>query len=271
MKTRQAFSVRNKGLTLLLTLGLTFMFLVPVAFGQNNNNKKEEKKMQQGLLKEAKVTARILTMVEEVGPMRVRLNVLNPTNKPVRISILNYQNQPVFQDSFREKEYNKVLNFNSTPAGRYSLHVAGRNNSEVRRFEIENKEERDLTASPLTRGENSDVVATIYKSTPTKVILQMVNNTGKPVEYVFRNSAQEVIHQGYAKDKQFTQAFDMSQVNDGKYTVEVKYMTDKAASRTFDMNTIYERGFTWTDKRGRPLKPENSMPVATPRAGASPR
>ena len=268
MKTRQAFSVRDKDLTLLLTLALAFFLFVPAAYGQNNN-KIEDKKMQQGLLKEAKVTARVLTMVEEVGPMRVRLNVLNPTNKPVRISILNYQNQPVFQDSFREKEYNKVLNFNSTPAGRYSLHVAGKNNSEVRRFEIENKEERDMNASPLTRSGSSDVIATIYKSTPTKVMLQMVNNTGKPVEYVFRNSAQEVIHQGYAKEKQFAQSFDMSQVNDGKYTVEVKYMADKAASRTFDMNTIYERGFTWTDKRGKPLQADNPTTPTVPSAGSS--
>jgi hypothetical protein len=271
MKTRQAFTVRNKGLTLALSLGIAFLLLVPGAYGQNTNNKKEEKKIQQGMLKEAKVTARVLTMVEEVGPMRVRLNVLNPTNKPVRISILNYQNQPVFQESFREKEYNKVLNFNSTPAGRYSLRVAGRNNAEVRRFEVLNKEERDMTASPLTRDGSTDVVATIYKSSPTKVILQMVNNTGKPVEYIFRNSSQEVIHQGFAKDKQFTKSFDMAQVNDGKYTVEVKYMADKAASRTFDMNTVYEKGFTWTDKRGKPLKPENSTAPSAPRAGSSQR
>ncbi|MGV3641883.1 MAG: hypothetical protein ACO1NZ_15265, partial [Adhaeribacter sp.] len=227
MKTNLFINIRNKGNTFLLVSGFAFSLFAFPAFAQETN-KKEERKMQQGMLKEAKVTARILTTVEEVGPMRVRLNVLNPTKKPVRISILNYQNQPVFQESFREKEYNKVLNFNSTPAGRYSLHVAGRNNSEVRRFEVENKEARDMTASPLSRNGNTDVMATIYKSSPTKVMLQMVNNTGKPVEYVFRNSAQEVIHQGYAKDKQFSKSFDMSQVNDGKYTVEVKYMTDEA-------------------------------------------
>ncbi|MGV3502369.1 MAG: hypothetical protein ACO1O1_01590 [Adhaeribacter sp.] len=262
MKTNRFLNMHHHGFPFLLALA--FSFFVSTALAQDTN-KREERKMQQGLLKEAKVTARVLTTVEEVGPMRVRLNVLNPTKKPVRISILNYQNQPVFQESFREKEYNKVLNFNSTPAGRYSLHVAGRNNSEVRRFEVENKEGRDLTASPLNRSGNSDVMATIYKSSPTKVMLQMVNNTGKPVEYVFRNSAQEVIHQGYAKDKQFAQSFDMSQVTDGKYTVEVKYMTDEAASRTFDLNTVYERGFTWTDKRGKPLKPDV---LATPAPNA---
>jgi hypothetical protein len=185
--------------------------------------------------------------------MKVRLNVLNPTGKPVRISILNYQNQPVFQDAFREREYNKVLNFNTTVPGRYSLHVAGRKNNEVRRFEVSNNEKRDLTASMLESSKNSDVMATIYKTSPTKVMLQMVNNTGKPVEYVFRNTAQEVIHRGYVKEEKFAKAFDMSGVTDGKYTVEVKYLTDKAASRTFDMNTIYERGFTWVDKRGQPI------------------
>ncbi|MGV3640992.1 MAG: hypothetical protein ACO1NZ_10765, partial [Adhaeribacter sp.] len=86
-------------------------------------------------------------------------------------------------------------------------------------------------------------------------------------EYVFRNSAQEVIHQGYAKDKQFSKSFDMSQVNDGKYTVEVKYMTDEAAARTFDMNTVYERGFTWTDKKGKPLKP-NALATPGPNTGS---
>lgn len=262
MKILKVFNVRNKGLHVAMMLGFAFLLLPGTTFAQDpstgkKEDKKETKKIREGTLKEAKVTARILTTVEEVGPMKIRLNVLNPTGKPVRISILNYQNQPVFQDGFRDKEYNKVLNFNTTVPGRYSLHVAGKKNAEVRRFEIDNKEKRDLTPSPLENMKNSDVMATIYKASPTKVMLQMVNNTGKPVEYIFRNTTQEVIHRGFVKEEKFAKAFDMSSVTDGKYTVEVKYLADKAASRTFDMNTIYERSFNWTNKRGQPIKPES--------------
>jgi hypothetical protein len=255
MKTLKIFTIRSNAIAIML--GFTLMLFSQSAFAQDpkNNNRKEEKRMQQGVLKEAKVTARILTTVEEIGPMRVRLNVLNPTEKPVRISILNYQNQPVFQESFRGREYNKVLNFNNTIPGRYSLHVDGRKNSETRRFEVASKEKRELTASELERSGNTDVIATIYKSSPTNVMLQMVNNTGKPVEYIFRDNNQQVIHRGFAKDEKFAKTFDMSDITDGKYTVEVKYMTDKAASRGFDMNTIYERSFTWVDRRGHPIKP----------------
>jgi hypothetical protein len=257
MKTFEVFSIRNKDLRRVLLLAFALLLFAGTAWAQNPApDKKETKKMQQATLKEAKVTARILTTVEEIEPMKIRLNVLNPTGKSVRISILNFQNQPVFQDAFRTREYNKVLNFNTTAPGRYSLHVAGRKNADVRRFEIESQEKKDLTASALENQKNTDVMATIYKASPTKVMLQMVNNTGKPVEFVFRNTAQEVIHRGYVKDVKFAKAFDMSGVSDGKYTVEVKYLTDKAASRTFDMNTIYERSFAWTDKRGRPIKPE---------------
>jgi len=269
MKALNIFRIRSNGLIVSILLGFTLMLFSETAFAQEpaKNNKKEEKnnkKMQGAVLKEAKVTARIVTTVEEVGPMRVRLNVLNPTQKPVRISILNFQNQPVFEDSFREREYNKVLNFNSTVPGRYSLHVNGRKNSETRRFEVANTGKQELTASALERSSNTDVMATIYKSSPTKVMLQMVNNTGKPVEYIFRDTDQQVIHRGYAKDKQFAKSFDMSDITNGKYTVEVKYMTDKTASRVFDMNTIYERSFTWVDKRGKPLKPVRPVAQETP-------
>jgi hypothetical protein len=256
MKAIKVFQKGVNSLSQAIIPILTLLLLAGNAWAQNPATDKRETRKMQGTLKEAKVTARILTTVEEVGPMKVRLNVLNPTNKTVRISILNFQNQPVFQDSFRDKEYNKVLNFNSTPSGRYSLMIAGRKNAEVRRFAIDNEEKRDMTASPLANQMSSDVMATIYKASPTKVMLQMVNNTGKPVEYTFRNTAQEVIHKGYVREEKFAKAFDMSEVADGKYTVEVKYLTDKAASRTFDMNTIYERSFSWVNKRGQPIKPE---------------
>jgi len=179
---------------------------------------------------------------------------LNPTEQPVRISILNYQNQPVFEESFRTKEYNKVLNFNSTIPGRYSLHVNSKGSSETKRFEIDSEAKRDMAASALERSDKTDVMATIYKASPTKVMLQVVNNTGKPVHYVFRNMAREEIHRGTIKDEKFAQIFDMSQVTDGKYTVEVDYLTDKAATRSFDLNTVYEKSFNWTDKKGRPIK-----------------
>jgi hypothetical protein len=244
-------SVMNmKGRLLAFMLGLGLMLLSQTTFAQ------DPQRQGQDTLREVKVTARMVTTVEEIGPMRVRLNVLNPTQKPVRISILNYQNQPVFEDSFREREYNKVLNFNSTIPGRYSLHVASRKEEDVRRFKVEEEAKRELTASELERSKTSDVMATIYKSSPTKVMLQMVNNTGNPVEYIFRDTDQQVIHRGFAKDRQFAKSFDMSGVSDGKYTVEVKYQADKAAARSFNLNTKYERSFTWVDKRGKPIKPE---------------
>ena len=114
-----------------------------------------------------------------------------------------------------------------------------------------------MRPAALENQNNSDVKATIYKASPTKMMLHLVNATGKPVEYIFRNSAQEVIQRGYVKEEKFSKAFDMSGVSDGKYTVEVKYQTDKVTARTFDMGTIYERSFSWVDKRGRPVKPND--------------
>ena len=67
--------------------------------------------------------------------------------------------------------------------------------------------------------------------------------------------AREEIHRGTIKDEKFAQIFDMAGITDGKYTVEVNYLTDKAATRSFDLNTVYERSFNWTDKKGRPIKP----------------
>jgi hypothetical protein len=256
MSTLKILKIRSKRYHLALLVGCALMLFSGTAFAQDPAPKKKEtKKIQQGTLKEAKVVARIVTTVEEMGPMKIRLNVLNPTGKTVRISILNYQNQAVFQDGFREREYNKVLNFNSAIPGQYSLHVAGRKSSEVHRFKIDDQEKRDMTPAALENQKDSDVKATIYKVSPTKLMLHLVNSTGKPVEYIFRNSAQEVIQRGYVKEEKFSKAFDMSGVKDGKYLVEVKYLTDKAASRVFDVSTVYEKSFEWTDKRGRPVKP----------------
>jgi hypothetical protein len=263
MSTLKKWRVRSKSYGLALAIGFATMFISGTAFSQDPATdkkgaaKKDAKKMQQGTLKEAKVIARIVTSVEEVGPMKIRLNVLNPTGKTVRISVLNNQNQAVFQDGFRDKEYNKVLNFSTAIPGRYSLLVAGRKSADLRRFEIEEQEKRDMKPADLEKLHNADVKATIYKASPTKMMLHLVNATGKPVEYIFRNSAQEVIQRGYVKEEKFSKAFDMSGVSDGKYTVEVKYQTDKVTARTFDMGTIYERSFSWVDKRGRPVKPND--------------
>jgi hypothetical protein len=258
MSMLKLLKIRREKSCLAFLVGCAIMLFSGPAFAQDPApSKKEAKKMNQGTLKEAKVTARIVTMVEEVGPMKIRLNVLNPTGKTVRISILDYANQAIFQDGFREREYNKVLNFNTAIPGRYSLHVAGRKNSEVRRFKIEDEQKRDMAPFALENQNDLDVKATIYKASPTKVMLHLVNATGKPVEYTFRNSAQEVIERGYVKEEKFSKVFDMSGVTDGKYQVEVKYLTDQAATRAFDISTIYEKSFSWTDKHGRPVKPNN--------------
>jgi hypothetical protein len=258
MKTLRFLKSNRYRLLRVFLVGCAILLSASLTFAQDPaGKKKENKKMQQGTLEEAKVTARVITLVEEVGPMRVRLNVLNPTGKTVRVSVLNYENQPVFQDAFQGKEYNKVLNFTSTQAGRYSLHVAGKKTSEVRRFEIEKEEKRNMTPMPLENPKNTDVMATIYKTSPTKVVLHLLNNTGKTVEYIIRDTNQEVLYRGYVKEEKFFKPFDMSAVTDGKYTVEVKYLADKVASRAFDLNTIYERTFSWVDKRGKPLQPGN--------------
>ena len=245
-----------------ILLAFLIMILTGTASAQVAPKGKRTEKLPQGTLKEAKVTARVITTVEEVGPMKVKLNVLNPTGKTVRISIRNYENTPVFEDSFREKEYNKILNFNSTVPGRYALHVTGPKQSETRRFAIDSKQRRDMAASELERQQNTDVMATIHKTAPTQIKLHMVNNTGKPVDYLIKNEAKETLYQGRVKDVQFSKLFDMSEVTDGKYTVEVQYLTDKTAARTFDMQTVYDRSFAWVDKRGRPLKPTNLTPIS---------
>ena len=63
------------------------------------------------------------------------------------------------------------------------------------------------------------------------------------------------------KKAQYTKIFDMSSVTDGKYTLEVQYQADKVVARTFDMQTVYNRSFTWTDKSGKPFKPASPTPL----------
>ena len=249
----------------LLGLSLILLLLPGLAAAQQipTKDKKETQKVGQDTLKEVKVTARVLTTVEEVGPMKVRLNVLNPTGKEVRVSIRNFANQPVYQDAFKEREYNKVLNFNSTVPGRYSLNVKGpQQPTETRRFAIDSKEDRQMTQSELARMKNTDVMATIYKMAPSQIMLALVNNTGKPVTYLIRNDAKEVLYQGHVKDHKFSKAFDMSAVPNGRYNLEVKYETNKIADRSFEIQTVYERTFAWVDKSGKPLKAANQVTPA---------
>src|SRR5687768_11126058 len=111
MATLPAFNFKGSSLIMARILAVLLLLLPTLALAQQvpAKEKKEGEKMGQATLKEAKVTARVLTSVEEVGPMKVRLNVLNPTGKQVRLSILNFANQPVYQDAFQAREYNKVL------------------------------------------------------------------------------------------------------------------------------------------------------------------
>jgi len=258
MKTLPLMKLRGRILNAAAGLGFIMLLLPGLATAQQvpAKGQKQGDKMGQATLKEATVTAKVVTAVEEVGPMKVRLNVLNPTGKPVRVSILNYANEPVYQDSFKEREYNKILNFNSTVPGRYSLHVKGpKQAEETRRFAINSKEERTMTQAEMERLKTSDVMATIYKTAPTQIMLAMVNNTGKPVDYLICNEAKETLYQGRVKDAKFSKLFDMSAVPNGKYTLEVQYQTDKVATRNFDIQTVYERSFAWVDKHGKPLKP----------------
>jgi hypothetical protein len=260
MKTLAELKLRTSTLTVAVLLGFFMLLLPSLADAQQvpAKDKKQKEKMGEATLEEAKVTARVVTSVEEVGPMKVKLNVLNPTGKPVRLSILNYANEPVYQDAFKEREYNKVLNFNSTVPGRYSLHVKGpKQPEETRRFKIDSKEERTLTQSELESRKTSDVMATIYKTAPNQIMLTLVNNTGEVVDYLIRNEARETLYQGRVKDAKFSKMFDMSAVPNGKYTFEVQYKADKVAARNFDMQTVYERSFAWVDKKGKPLPAAN--------------
>jgi hypothetical protein len=248
-------------LLMLMLIGFAVAFIAsPVAAQVSGKNKKNDK-IPQATLKEAKVTARVITSVEEVSPMRVKVNVLNPTGKTVRIAIRDYSNNPLFQDSFTGREYNKVLNFTQTPAGRYSLVVAGHKQTDVKRFAVDSKQRQDMKSADLENRKNSDVLAAIYKSAPSQITLHVVNNTGEPLNYVFRNNEREVLYRGIIRNTQFTKFFDLAAVTDGKYTFEVNYLTDKAASRSFDIKTVYDRSFAWTDKRGRPLKPDGTAPM----------
>lgn len=253
---------RNRYLVSIIILGFVTALFAEPAFSQIPGKNRKTEKIPQATLKEAKVTARVITTVEEISPMRVKLNVLNPTGKTVRVSILNYENNPVFRDSFTGREYNKILNFTSTPTGRYSLHVNGKKQSETKRFTINSNQERNLNEIAKESNKNSDVMAAIYKTAPTKIMLHLVNNTGEPIDYIFRNAQKEIMHKGIVRNTQFTKVFDMAEANDGKYTMEVKYRTDKAASKTFDMQTVYNRSFAWTDKRYRPLKTNGSSPIS---------
>ncbi|MDQ3290838.1 MAG: hypothetical protein M3Q05_06050, partial [Bacteroidota bacterium] len=177
-------SIKLKARILFAAAGIGFMILLPnMVSAQNKGQKAPIKKGKQ--LKEVTITARVITEVQEVAPMKVRLNVINPTGKPVNIAILNFDNTPVYKTTFKDREYNKILNFDSTASGRYSLHVKGpKQKEEVRRFAINKGESRDMTESELQKSESTDVMATIFKTAPTQIKLLMVNNTGKPVEYI---------------------------------------------------------------------------------------
>ena len=256
MKTLAKTSVNNtRFLVYTVLLSLVIALLAGPAMAQGPGKNKRGDKMPQGTLKEAIVTAPVTTTVEEISPMRVRLNVLNPTGKTVRISILNFANLPVYQESFTGKEFNKILNFTKTEAGRYSLHVTGHKQSEVKRFAIDSKQKRNLTPTEMINQNPAYVMAAIYNPKPDQIMLHVVNNTGKPIDYVLRNAEKEVVYRGLIRNAAYTKLFNMDDTADGQYTFEVNDKNAKAASRTFDMKTSYERSFAWTDKRGRPLKP----------------
>lgn len=240
---------------------LTALFAEPALAQLNGKNRKNDK-IGQAILKEAKVLARVVTTVEEISPMRVRLNVLNPTGKQVRISILNRANMLVFREYFTGKEYNTILNLTSTPTGQYSLNIIGKKQAETRRFTITRNWSRDLKEITKENPNSTDVMAAIYKASPTQIVLHLANNTGQPVDYIFRNQKQEVFSKGRIRDSRFSKMFEMNTLNDGKYTMEVKYGTEMAASKTFDIKTVYNRSFAWTDKRYRPLKPAGGSPMA---------
>jgi hypothetical protein len=248
-------------LLMIMLIGYAVAFLASPVEAQVLGKNKKNDKILQGTLKEAKVTARVITSVEEVSPMRVKVNVLNPTGKEVRVAIRDYSNNPLFQDSFTGREYTKILNFTKTPAGRYSLVVAGHKQTDVKRFAVDSKQKQDMAPAELENKRTSDVLAAIYKSAPSQITLHVVNNTGEPLNYVFRNNEKEVLYRGIIRNKQFTKFFDLAAVTDGKYTFEVNYLTDKASSRSFDIKTVYDRSFAWTDKRGRPLKPDGTAPL----------
>ncbi|GEO02685.1 hypothetical protein AAE02nite_03490 [Adhaeribacter aerolatus] len=238
------------------------LLLAESAMAQAPTKNKKVDKIPHAELKEAKVIARVTTNVQEIAPMRVKLNVLNPTGKTVRISILDYANLPVYQESFTGREYNKILNFTSTAAGRYMLRITGPKQVEIRRFAINSNFNRNLTPSPMENHNPAEVMAAIYQNEKNKIVLHVVNNTGKPISYVLRNSNQEVSYRGVIRAATFSKLFDFTELGDGNYSFEVQNQSQKAAYRTFALHTAYDRSFAWTDKRGRPLKAVGSSPIS---------
>jgi hypothetical protein len=238
-----------------IVLGLIIVLLAGPAMAQAPTKNKRNDKIPHATLKEAKVIARIVTTVDEVAPMKVKLDVLNPTGRTVRISILNYANLPVYEESFTGKEYKKILNFNYTSAGRYMLRISGHKQVDIRRFAIDVKRNRNLIPSELENNDPANVMAAIYKRDTNKIVLHVVNNTGKPLSYVLRNEAKEVMYRGVIRAAKFSKHFDLAETADDKYAMEVTHQSQKVSSRTFALQTVYDRSFAWTDKRGRSLKP----------------
>lgn len=254
MKTLSKNRINNtRYLAIAIMLGFMVLLLSGTASAQAPTKGKKVAKIPQATLKETKITASVITAVDEISPMKIRLNVLNPTGKSVRISIRNYEGIAVFADDFRGREYTKILNFNSILPGQYTLRVNAPKQFETRRFLVDSKRNRILYQADLQGKNNPEIMTAIHISYPTKIMLHLVNNTGKPVSYVLRNEKKEAIYQGVIKTTHFSKIFDLMEATDGKYTVDVNYQAEKVASRTFDMRTSFNRSFTWTDKRGRPL------------------
>jgi hypothetical protein len=243
-----------------LSTAITFLFMVVFLSGTASaqapakNKREADKKFGSRQLAEAKVTAKVVSSVEEVAPMKVRLNVLNPTGKEVTIAILNQNNELVYREAFRGNEYHKILNFNTTLQGRYMLHITGPKYWELHRFAINSDYQRVLNESALEMKNSADVMAVIYKIDPAKVLVHIVNHTGKPVDYQIRDNQKALVYSGRVSKAQFSRVLNMAEMDNGQYTIAVKNHADITASRTYDLKGISERSFAWIDKRGRPLE-----------------
>jgi hypothetical protein len=242
-------------LTVLVMAGSFILFQPIASFAQGQGKKEKPAKPSiQSTLPEANVTASLNADFHQVNPLQVNLNLLNPAGKFVNVYIRNYRGRRMFQESFRHREYSRTFNFSQTPSDIYFFHINSRNHTEKLPFRIILNKQRSVVSGELMNQGASDLMAAIYEYEPFKIRVDLVNTSEKPILYFIRNGNNKIIFQGKTKDADFSEVFQLEDLDSGKYTFEIK-TRDEKISRTFDLQTSEQRSFVWVDKRGQPIAP----------------
>ncbi|CAN5791082.1 hypothetical protein BH24BAC1_BH24BAC1_36640 [soil metagenome] len=258
MKKTLNFLMGNVTLSIMVIAGLQILFVPSTALAQDKGKKeKAQIATMHSTLPEANIKAGINTILLQVDPLQVNLNLLNPAGKLVNVYIRNYSGKKMFQETFREKEYTRTFNFEQTPSDTYFFHVMGQQYAEKRPFKIVLTKHRTVVSGELKSQGTSDLMAAIYESEPFRIRVHLVNKSEKPILYFIRNGNNEIIFQGKSKDPHFSKTFQLEDLNPGKYTFEIKTREEKI-SRTFDLQTSEKRSFVWVNKRGQPLMPAST-------------